>query len=126
VTALARPEPAVDTARVSVRSQATLALALLVALCACREHSELPPVVPLSDANARTYHVACASCHGRPGIGAPITGLEADWRERREQGLDVLLVHTVDGYRGMPPLGTCGLCSEQDLRALVRYMAGLP
>ena len=41
-------------------------------------------------------------------------------------GAVVVLVHTVDGYRGMPPLGTCGLCSEQDLRELVRYMAGLP
>ena len=37
-----------------------------------------------------------------------------------------LLVHTVDGYRGMPPLGTCGLCSEDDFRELIRYMAGLP
>ena len=104
----------------------SLALALLVGLCACGEEREPAAVVALSDAHARTYQAACAGCHARPGIGAPLTGVDADWRERREQGIDVLLVHTVDGYRGMPPLGTCGLCAEQDFRALIRYMAGLP
>jgi cytochrome c5 len=103
-----------------------LALALLAGLCACGAEREAAPPIVLSDANARTYQVACATCHARSGIGAPVTGVEADWRERREQGLDALLVHTVDGYRGMPPLGTCGLCSEDDLRELIRYMAGLP
>jgi len=36
----------------------------------------------------------------------------------------VLLAHTVNGYRGMPPLGACGSCSEADLRALVVYLSG--
>ena len=107
------------------RSQVAIALACFVGLAACGE-PEPPAAIALSDANARTYQAACATCHARPGIGAPVTGVEADWRERRAQGLDVLLVHTVEGFRGMPPLGTCGLCSEADLRALVAYMAGLP
>jgi cytochrome c5 len=104
------------------------ALALLALLGACGgdEAAAPSPVVALSEQNARTYQAACATCHARPGIGAPLTGVDADWRERRAQGLEILLVHTVDGYKGMPPLGTCGLCSEDDLRTLVRYMAGLP
>ena len=104
----------------------TIALALLVCVCACGGESEPTAAIALSDANARAYQAACASCHARPGIGAPLTGVDADWRERRDQGMDTLLVHTVDGYRGMPPLGTCGLCSTDDFRALIRYMAGLP
>ena len=108
------------------RIRGPLALALLACLCACGAEHEPAAPVALSDANARTYQAACASCHARPGIGAPLTGAEADWRARRGQGIDALLVHTVDGYRGMPPLGTCGLCSEDDFRALIRYMAGLP
>jgi cytochrome c5 len=102
------------------------ALALVALACACGESRETPAPVALSAEHARAYQTACASCHARPGIGAPLTGVDADWRERRAQGLDALLVHTVDGYRGMPPLGTCGLCSEEDLRALIRYMAGFP
>jgi len=116
----------VDTALVHARLREPLALALLVCLCACGAEREAAAPVTLSDANARTYQAACATCHARPGIGAPVTGVDADWRERREQGFDTLLVHTVDGFGGMPPLGTCGLCSEDDFRALIRYMAGLP
>jgi cytochrome c5 len=37
-----------------------------------------------------------------------------------------LLASTVAGVGGMPPLGTCGLCSEDDLRELIAYMALLP
>lgn len=103
---------------------------ILALLCfgagACRDEREPAAPIALSDRSARAYQSACASCHSRPGIGVPLTGVDADWRSRREQGLDALLAHTVDGFRGMPPLGTCGLCSERDLRELIRYMAGLP
>ena len=111
-----------------MRGESRARILLLLALCVAACSAEREPAAPiaLSDANARAYQSACASCHSRPGIGAPLTGVDADWRERREQGLDALLVHTVDGFRGMPPLGTCGLCSEDDLRELIRYMAGLP
>ncbi len=109
------------------RSRISRALALLALLGACGTEETAPaPPIALSEQNVRTYQAACAGCHARPGIGAPLTGVEADWRERRAQGLETLLVRTVDGYKGMPPLGTCGLCSEDDLRQLVRYMAGLP
>lgn len=108
------------------RLRGPLALALLVWLCACGKQREAPPAIVLSDANARTYQTVCATCHARPEIGAPLTGVDADWRVRRAQGLDTLLIHTVDGFGGMPPLGTCGLCSADDFRELIRYMAGLP
>ena len=103
---------------------ASLVIALAASGCEAEQSSAVRVV--LDPANARAYQAACASCHARPGIGAPLTGVDDDWRERREQGMDALLVHTVDGYRGMPPLGTCGLCSEDDFRLLIRYMAGLP
>ncbi len=75
---------------------------------------------------ASTYQAACAPCHARPGVGAPLTGSAADWSERRARGIDALVASTVEGVGGMPPLGTCGLCSEDDLRALVSYMAFVP
>ncbi len=99
---------------------------ILLALCACGAEREPSASIALSDENARTYQAACATCHARPGIGAPLAGVDSDWRERREKGIDGLLVSTVNGLGGMPPLGTCGLCSESDFRVLIRYMAGLP
>jgi cytochrome c5 len=95
---------------------------------ACSRSGDPPPGsrAQLSPDGARAYQTACASCHARPGTGAPLTGDDAAWAERRAQGAEVLLAHTVNGYRGMPPLGTCGLCSEAELRTLVAYVAGLP
>ena len=73
---------------------------------------------------ARAYQSICAECHARPGTGAPFAGDESAWAERRKQGPDALLAHVVNGYRGMPPLGACGACSEADLRALTAYLSG--
>jgi cytochrome c5 len=100
---------------------------VLILAAACSRSGETPATrAQLSPDGARAYQTACASCHARPGTGAPLVGDDAAWAVRRAQGADVLLAHTVNGYRGMPPLGTCGLCSEAELRALVAYMAGLP
>lgn len=101
---------------------------VLILAAACSRSGETPPAsrAQLSPDGARAYQTACASCHARPGTGAPLVGDDHAWAKRRAQGANVLLAHTVNGYRGMPPLGTCGLCSEAELRALVAYMAGLP
>lgn len=115
-------------ARNGARTLTSRAALLLSLLAACSPGGEAEPAAraQLGPEEARIYQTACASCHARPGTGAPLTGDEAAWAERRAQGADVLLAHTVNGWRGMPPLGTCGLCSEAELRALVAYMAGLP
>jgi cytochrome c5 len=96
------------------------------AVLACGPAEPPPAPAPLAPELARTYQAVCATCHARPGIGAPLTGVDGDWSERREKGLDALLVSTVQGVGGMPPLGTCGLCSVADFRALIRVMAGVP
>ena len=81
---------------------------------------------PLSPRQQLQYQVVCATCHAMPGTGAPLTGDRAAWLERNAQGFEALLRNTVDGMRSMPPLGTCGSCTEADLRALVAYLSGLP
>jgi cytochrome c5 len=107
-------------------SHRSIAILSLVHATACGAEPEPVASVPLSPEHARTYQAACASCHARPGIGAPLTGVDADWRARRAKGMDALLENTVNGIGGMPPLGTCGLCSVDDFRALIRSMAGMP
>ena len=41
------------------------------------------------------------------------------------QGADVLLEHTVTGYKAMPPLGACMDCDEEQFRALIAHLAGV-
>lgn len=107
-----------------MRVKLTFVLVCVVAACA-RSDERKPATPTLEPELALTYQSACASCHARAGTGAPLTGNDADWAERRARGSDALLARTVNGYRGMPPLGGCGRCSEADFRALVAYMAGV-
>ena len=74
---------------------------------------------------ARIYGQTCKACHTVAASGAPLTGDRAAWQPRIAQGLPTLLEHTVNGYKGMPPLGACMDCSEQEFEALIRFMAGL-
>lgn len=72
------------------------------------------------------YVQTCMACHTSPGSGAPQAGDRAAWGPRLAQGMDTLLAHTIDGFRGMPPLGSCMDCSEAEFEGLVRFMAGAP
>lgn len=68
----------------------------------------------------------CAHCHAQPGIGVPQVGDEAEWKRRREKGLEALIANTINGAGNMPPLGTCSFCSEEELRRLVALLSGFP
>ncbi|MBE9539730.1 MAG: c-type cytochrome [Proteobacteria bacterium] len=68
----------------------------------------------------------CAQCHARPDTGAPFMGRKEDWREAVARGEGAMLINVVQGIRGMPPLGYCSACTEEDFRVLIRMMAGLP
>ncbi len=79
----------------------------------------------LSERQIRLLSVNCLQCHAREAIGVPIMGNPEDWKKRNGQGEDTLLRNAIQGVRGMPPLGYCGACTEEDLRALVRRVSGL-
>jgi cytochrome c5 len=103
-----------------------LSLALVLLLTSCSRGQDHAPAtrVQLEPERARAYQSACATCHARAGTGAPLVGDDAQWRARRARGFAELFAHTVNGFRGMPPLGGCGACSEADLEALVAYVSG--
>ena len=83
--------------------------------------------VAAPDARQSTLFVNnCAQCHTRQETGAPFIGVQGDWAEAVARGEDAMLVNVVEGIRGMPPLGYCSACTEQDFRVLIRMMAGLP
>ncbi|MBW2242689.1 MAG: cytochrome c5 family protein [Deltaproteobacteria bacterium] len=80
----------------------------------------------LTAREAQVFQRICAECHTRPGIGVPVIGDEEEWQARRVKGLDELLANAVNGLLGMPPLGTCSFCTEEELRHLVAFLAGIP
>jgi len=68
------------------------------------------------------YQSVCFACHGTGAAGAPKFGDSAAWGPRISQGIDTLLNHAMNGLRAMPPRGTCGDCSDDDLKAAIEYM----
>ena len=84
------------------------------------------PAFTAPDARQSTLFVNnCAQCHARQETGAPFIGMAEDWQDAVTRGEDAMLINVVQGIRGMPPLGYCSACTEEDLRVLIRMMAGL-
>lgn len=81
-------------------------------------------LMPADPAIKSLYIQSCYGCHSSGAGKAPRTGNQADWAPRWQQGIDTLVAHTVKGYNNMPPKGMCMNCSEADLAALIRFMAG--
>ena len=97
------------------------ALGLVAALCIAAGSARAAE--PLDARLAQVYAQVCATCHQLPATGAPLTGDAAAWRTAAAAGRDAMLANAIDGIRGMPPLGTCGFCTEDDLRRLIDFMA---
>lgn len=69
-----------------------------------------------------TYKTYCHTCHAAGVAGAPKFGNKDDWAPRIEKGMDTLHQHAINGFNAMPPKGTCGSCSDADIKATVDYM----
>jgi len=70
----------------------------------------------------KIYETTCVVCHGSGLAGAPKFADKTAWKPRIAQGFDVLFKHVQQGYKAMPPKGTCTACSEADLKAAVNYL----
>ena len=64
--------------------------------------------------------------HANPAANAPLTGDRQAWEPRIQQGTDTLLDHAINGYNGMPPMGQCVECSEEQFLQLIGFMADQP
>jgi len=110
---------------VTPRARRAVALGVALAALLASPASESEDA-PLGARQAEIFQLVCAQCHARPGIGVPQVGDAAAWRERAAQGEERLLANTIAGLRGMPPLGTCSFCTEEDLRLLIRFLVQEP
>nr|WP_240612800.1 c-type cytochrome [Alteromonas flava] len=69
------------------------------------------------------YNQACVACHGSGVLGAPKLQVAADWQPRLdEKGYDTVWENAINGINAMPPMGTCGDCSNDDIKAAIDYM----
>ncbi|WP_338481151.1 c-type cytochrome [Pseudomonas trivialis] len=69
----------------------------------------------------------CTACHSAGLLSAPKIGDAADWGKRAQEqgGLDGLLAKAITGINAMPPKGTCGDCSDDELKGAIEKMSGL-
>lgn len=68
------------------------------------------------------YEQVCHICHEGGLAGAPKFGDKADWAPRIAEGMDVMVKRAIEGYKAMPPKGTCMNCSDEDIKKTVEYM----
>jgi cytochrome c5 len=69
------------------------------------------------------YNASCAACHGAGVLGAPKKGSASDWAPRLDKGFDTVLANAINGINAMPPKGTCGNCSDEELGAAIEFMS---
>jgi cytochrome c5 len=107
-----------------------LALIAIPLLSACQPAAQ--PLTPEQSAKlapkdarlAQLYDGSCKACHTVGDSKAPLTGDRTQWDPRWSKGEDALLTNAQVGFGGMPAGGQCFECSAEDLKALIKFMAG--
>lgn len=104
---------------------------VILSLTACGEPAPKPltaeqsaALSPKDPRLAQLYNGSCKACHTVKDSLAPLAGDRTMWDPRWAQGEAGLLAATIQGKKGMPAGGQCFTCTPDDLKALIRFMAG--
>lgn len=68
------------------------------------------------------YKEKCSSCHATDAIGAPMFGNVDSWKGRIAKGEQALFDSAINGLNGMPAMGLCSDCSQDEIKETVKYM----
>ena len=69
------------------------------------------------------YNRSCFSCHAGGVAGAPMPGDAEAWAPRIAKGRAALLRTTKEGIPpGMPAMGLCNQCTDEQLDAAIDFM----
>ena len=68
------------------------------------------------------YTNACATCHNIGLAGAPKFADASSWGARPDKGLEALTASVKNGLNGMPAMGMCMDCSDDELSSAVQHM----
>jgi cytochrome c5 len=93
-------------------------IALFLASNACNTGDE-----NVSTKTKQQYTKYCARCHNVGAANAPRLGDAESWKKRLRKGRPALVNSIKKGLVAMPPMGDCVECTDQDLEALVNYLA---
>lgn len=106
-----------------LRSLRPLLLSASVALLGCGEPGADGGGGAQSNAGEDTYNRYCFSCHAAGVAGAPRTGDVEAWAPRIAKGPELLLAASKSGIPpGMPPMGLCTSCTDEEMAAAIDYM----
>ncbi len=103
------------------------ALLLVITGCGQKEETASSAVAGIDLAQGeKVYSQRCAACHDRGLAGAPQTGNREEWTAAIAQGIDVMVGHSINGYKGqrgfMPARGGHADLTDNDVTAAVHYM----
>ncbi len=69
------------------------------------------------------YNRSCFSCHAGGVAGAPVPGDAEAWAPRIAKGRAALLQSTKEGIApGMPAMGLCNSCTDEQLADAIDFM----
>lgn len=81
-----------------------------------------PKSAPVIDGE-KLYNRYCFSCHAAGIANAPKFGDSEAWKPRLAKGRELLLASVKNGIPpGMPAMGLCIGCSDEELAAVTDYM----
>ncbi len=70
----------------------------------------------------QVYESVCIACHGTGISGAPKFGDKIWVQLEKKEGIKELVKDAIKGERAMPPKGGCAACTDEEVRAAVKYM----
>ncbi|MDO3383042.1 cytochrome c5 family protein [Gilvimarinus sp. SDUM040014] len=109
----------------AVKGEISERIAPAGSVCMSGDDCAAAPVAAASSgprSGEEVYNSSCNTCHGVGVAGAPKYGDVADWEPRIAKGMDTLYTHAISGFNGMPAMGLCATCSEDEIKASVDYM----
>jgi len=77
-----------------------------------------------TDNNYLQLKINCVQCHADSSTNAPLIGDTKRWIDIFKKGKIEILKSVYLGKKGMPPLGYCSSCSQQDFINLIQLMSG--
>jgi len=70
----------------------------------------------------QVYEAVCIACHGSGAAGAPKFGDKVWVQKEKKEGIKELVKDAIKGEKAMPPKGGCADCTDEEIRAAVKYM----
>ena len=119
------PVGSVSVAMEAKAQAAPVAAAKTTAVAAAQPAAKQPAAAAAPTATPESmFKATCVACHGKPGLPqAPKLGDAAEWGKRMAGGIAALYEGAIKGKGNlMPPRGGGASLSDDDIKAIVRYM----